>query len=86
VLRGVRTLLAEAMPTIQSRGVTLVGVAVINLDNDDAIQLELPLDQDSGTELDTALDLIRERFGSSSLTRGSLLRHGEGFTVPMLPD
>ncbi len=86
VLRGLRGLLREAMPTIQRRGLTLVGVAVMNLDNDDAVQLELPLQQDSGVELDAALDSIRERFGTAALTRGSLLRHGEGVTMPMLPD
>jgi DNA polymerase-4 len=86
ILRGMRTLLAQAMPTIQRRGLTLVGVAVMNLDNDGAVQLELPLDQDSGIELDEALDLIRDRFGTAAVTRGSLLGREPGMSMPMLPD
>ncbi len=36
--------------------------------------------------LDTALDGVRDRFGSAAVTRGVLLRHGEGMEVPLLPD
>jgi DNA polymerase-4 len=86
VLRAVRTLLAQAAPLIESRGLTLVGVAVMNLDNDRTSQPELPFDQDSGAELDTALDRIRDRFGSSAVTRGSLVGSDPGLTLPMLPD
>jgi len=86
ILRGLRCLLAQAMPMIQRRGLTLVGVAVMNLDADDAVQLELPLQQDSGTELDAALDRVRDRFGSTALTRGSLLGRDQGYSLPMLPD
>jgi DNA polymerase-4 len=86
ILRGLRILVARELPTMQLRGLTLIGIAVMNLDNDGAMQLELPLNQDSGTELDTALDLIRGRFGSASVTRGSLLGHDQGITMPMLPD
>jgi DNA polymerase-4 len=86
ILRGLRTLLAQAMPTIQARGITLVGVAVTNLDNGDAEQLELPFDQDSGTQLDSALDRVKERFGSAAISRGSLLGRDQGFSLPMLPD
>jgi DNA polymerase-4 len=86
ILRGLRTLVAQTLPMIQQRGLTLVGVAVMNLDNDGFIQLELPLDQDSGLELDSAVDLIRDRFGTGAVTRGSLLGHDQGMTMPMLPD
>ncbi len=36
--------------------------------------------------LDTALDGVRDRFGSAAVTRGVLLRHGQGMEVPLLPD
>jgi DNA polymerase-4 len=74
------------MPMIERRGLTLLGVAVMNLDNDGAIQLELPFEQDSGTELDAALDLVRDRFGSSAVTRGNQLGRDAGLVLPMLPD
>jgi DNA polymerase IV len=86
VLSAVRVLLAGARPLIEKHGLTLVGIAVASLDNDDAVQLELPLDCHSGTELDTALDAVRERFGSAAVTRGVLLGRDPGLTMPMLPD
>jgi DNA polymerase-4 len=86
ILRALRTLLAQATPLIEGRGLTLVGVAVMNLDDDGALQPELPFDQDSGTELDAALDRIRDRFGSAAVTRGTLVGRDPGITLPMLPD
>jgi DNA polymerase-4 len=86
ILRGLRNLVAQEMPMIERRGLTLLGVAVMNLDNDGAIQLELPFEQDSGTELDAALDLVRDRFGSSAVTRGNQLGRDAGLVLPMLPD
>ena len=86
ILGAARALLAQARPLIDQRGLTLVGVSVGNLDRGDAIQLELPLDQHSDGELDTAMDAVRERFGSTALIRAALLHKGEGLAVPMLPD
>jgi len=40
----------------------------------------------SGTALDTALDGVRDRFGSAAVTRAVLLGKNEGFSVPLLPD
>jgi DNA polymerase-4 len=71
---------------IEQRGLTLVGVAIANLDDDDAVQLTLPFDRRAGGALDTTLDDLRERFGSAAPTRAALLRVGEGMAVPMLPD
>jgi hypothetical protein len=65
-----------------SGGITLVGVAVNNLDGGEAVQLMLPFDQQSRYELDTA----RDRFGSSAVTRAALLGRDHGFTVALLPD
>jgi DNA polymerase-4 len=86
ILDTVRALLAGAMPKIFEAGVTLVGVSVGNLDNDDAIQLTLPFGPQSGLALDAALDDVRERYGSSAVTRAVLLGRDPGMTMPMLPD
>jgi DNA polymerase-4 len=84
VLAAASELLAGARPLIEAHGLTLIGVAVANLD--DTLQLELPLDSRRAGALDRAIDAVRERFGPSSLTRGVLLGRGEGLTVPLLPD
>ena len=86
ILTVARMLLAAALPTIESRGLTLVGVAVANLDDDGALQLMLPLDGYSGTALDAAIDAVRERYGPGALTRAVLLGRDPGLTVPLLPD
>jgi DNA polymerase-4 len=80
-----RGLLAAAQPTIERRGLTLVGVAVSNLVDARAVQLELPLGHDRSA-LDAAIDEVRERFGVAAITRGVLLGHDPGLTVPLLPD
>ena len=71
---------------IERQGLTLVGVAVANLDNDSAVQLTLPFDRHSGDALDAALDEARDRFGPTAVTRAVLLGRDQGLTVPMLPD
>jgi len=86
VLTAVRALLRAARPLIQRQGLTLVGIAVSDLDNDDAVQLALPFGGRSGEDLDAALDAVRGRFGSAAVTRAVLLGRDQGFTVPMLPD
>jgi DNA polymerase-4 len=72
------------LPTIRQRGLTLVGVAVGNLD-DDGEQLELPFER-HGWELDAAVDAVRDRFGTKAITRGVLLGRDPGVEMPMLPD
>ena len=81
ILTAARWLLAASMPTIERRGLTLVGVAVANLVDDDACQLVLPLDAHSGPTLDAALDEARDRFGSAAVKRAVLLgrRQRDGF-------
>jgi DNA polymerase-4 len=86
ILDTVRRLLVAAWPMVERRGITLVGVAVGNLEDSRYVQLTLPFDQQSGTELDAALDTVRERFGSSAVTRANLVGRDQGFTMPMLPD
>ena len=86
VLAALRQLLAAATPLVKERGLTLLGVAVANLDDADAVQLPLPFDRRSDLALDAALDGVRERFGSGAVTRAVLLGRDQGWTVPMLPD
>jgi DNA polymerase-4 len=86
ILATARTLLATAMPMIERQGVTLVGVAVANLDDSGIIQLTLPFDRHSGSALDTALDGVRARFGVDAVTRAALLGRDQGWSVPLLPD
>ncbi len=86
ILEAARDLLHAALPMIEQRGVTLVGVAVGNLDSTRAVQLELPFGGYRGADLDAALDAVRDRFGSSAVMRAVLLGHDQGLTMPMLPD
>jgi len=71
-----------ATPTIEHEGLTLVGVTVANLDDDRAVQLAFR----GRYALDTALDEIRERFGTAAITRAVLLGRETGLVVPLLPD
>ena len=80
-----RQLLAEARPLIETRGLTLVGVAVSNLDADGSVQLSL-FDEPTDDRLDVAMDAVRDRFGSGLLTRAATLGRELGPTVPILPD
>jgi DNA polymerase-4 len=86
VLTTARGLLATATPMIERQGLTLVGVAVANLDNDDAVQLALPFDPRDSDALDATLDRVRERFGPTAITRAVLLGRDQGLTMPLLPD
>jgi DNA polymerase-4 len=85
ILAAARGLLAVAMPLIERQGITLLGVALSNLQDGDTVQLALPLAPPPGA-LDAALDDVRERFGSKAITRAVLLGRDEGISVPLLPD
>jgi DNA polymerase-4 len=84
LLATARALLATAVPMIESRGLTLVGVALTGLEDDTATQLSFPLDRQRA--LDATLDDLRERFGAAVITRAVLLGRDQGLTVPLLPD
>ena len=86
VLATARTLLTEAFPLLESRGLTLVGVAVANHDAADAVQLVLPFDRRESDALDAVVDLVRERFGSAAITRAVLVGRAPGISMPLLPD
>jgi DNA polymerase-4 len=84
ILAAANGLLAAAADTIARRGLTLIGVALQNLADEGAVQLELPLDK--ARHLDATLDSVRDRFGTGAVTRGSLVGRDPGITVPLLPD
>ena len=86
VLATVRGLLAAAMPIVERKGLTLVGVAVNNLSSDAAVQLALPFDRRDNAALDAAIDDVHQRFGAAVLTRAVLLGRDPGLSMPMLPD
>jgi DNA polymerase-4 len=86
ILTTSRWLMTTARPLIERHGLTLVGVAVGNLEDDSHVQLTLPLDRHSNAALDAALDEVRARFGSAAVSRAVLLGRDQGFVMPMLPD
>jgi DNA polymerase-4 len=86
ILEAVRGLLVQAQPEIALRGITLVGISVGNLGDGRSVQLELPFGPASGEELDAALDAVRERFGSSAVTRAALVGRAPSLEMPLLPD
>jgi DNA polymerase-4 len=86
VLAAARGLLATTAPLINAGGLTLLGISLTNLDDADALQLELPFAARDVGLLDPALDGIREKFGTSAVQRAVLLGKDPGWVPPMLPD
>ncbi|MFL5896746.1 MAG: DNA polymerase IV [Thermoleophilaceae bacterium] len=86
ILATARGLLAAALPMIEQRGITLVGISFGNLEDRGAIQLELPFGREHLAALDATLDDIRERFGTTAITRAVLLGRDDDVSVPLLPD
>jgi DNA polymerase-4 len=86
ILVTTRGLLKTAMPMIERRGLTLVGITLTNLAQDGQVQLALPLDHPRATAVDAAVDDVRDRFGSGALTRAVLVGRDPGISVPLLPD
>jgi DNA polymerase IV len=86
ILETARGLLATALPLVEQRGLTLVGLAVANLENDVPVQLALPFDRRGLDALDAALDEVRDRYGPAAITRAVLLGRDPGLTMPLLPD
>jgi DNA polymerase IV len=86
ILATARGLLAAAMPMIQRQGLTLLGVALSNLEDEGAVQLALPLERERAWAIDATIDDVREKFGADAITRAVLLGRDRGLTVPLLPD
>jgi DNA polymerase IV len=86
ILAAARGLLATLGPIVRRRGLTLVGVAVANLEDDRAVQLRLPFDRATGGALDAAVDEIRDRYGPRAVARAVLLHRPPGVEMPLLPD
>jgi DNA polymerase-4 len=86
VLGTARSLLATAAPLIRDGGLTLLGISLTNLDDADAMQLELPFAARDIGLLDPALDGIRDKFGRDAVQRAVLLGKDPGWLPPMLPD
>ena len=84
ILAAATGLLTIAMPVISRRGLTLIGIALTNLEDQSGVQLRLPFER--VRELDETLDRIRDRFGSQAVTRGTLVGRDPGPWVPLLPD
>ena len=86
ILDGARELLATARPLIETQGLTLVGLSLTNLEDEDRVQLALPFDRRHDAALDAALDEVRDRFRSTAVTRAVLLGRNPGLAMPLLPD
>jgi len=86
ILATARALLAAAQPGIEAQGLTLVGISVANLESDNAVQLVLPFADDGQDAVDSAVDAVRNRFGTAAITRGVLVGRDGGFEMPHLPD
>lgn len=85
LLATARRLLADAAPLIESRGITLVGISLTNLEDVDRMQLTLTEDWRPDA-LDAAVDAVRDRYGSAAITRAVLVGRDEGISMPLLPD
>jgi DNA polymerase-4 len=84
VLATARSLLAAARPSIEHRGITLIGVAVSGIDGA-GVQLELPFHGPDTAALDLVLDEVRRRFGPGAVTRAGLLRRGPRLAAWLFP-
>jgi DNA polymerase-4 len=85
VLGAARALLAAAVPLIEARGLTLVGISLTNLEDTDPLQLTLDEDWRPHA-LDAVLDEVKDRYGSAAITRAVLVGRNPGISMPLLPD
>jgi DNA polymerase IV len=86
ILETARALLATALPLVEAQGLTLVGISLTNLEDEDRVQLAIPFERWHDAALDAALDAVRDRYGSEAVTRGLLVGRSPGVAMPLLPD
>ncbi|MDF2559347.1 MAG: polymerase [Microbacterium sp.] len=86
VLTVARTLLAAAQADITARGITLIGISLSQLDRAERVQPELPIDWGDEARLDSVLDTLRDRYGSTSVSRAAQLGRDPGWSSPILPE
>ena len=89
ILAATRSLMYDVWGQAVDRGLTLVGVTLSGLDPRGSEQLLLPLadvrrDQ-TRAELEQAVDDVRQRFGTTALTRARMLDQDVGTQTPVLP-
>jgi DNA polymerase-4 len=85
------SIVRSEIDTIDTRGLTLLGLSVGNLMSIDGAaaipeQLLLPFGRKDRSALDDTLDSLKDRFGRTALTRASMLGRRLGFETPKLPD
>ena len=87
LVAAARQLLSAASPLIGERGLTLMGFSVANIDRCGVEQLELPFGaRPDPVAIDTAIDRVRQRYGTAAVTRAVLLHRDCGLEMPHLPD
>ncbi len=86
ILGAAQRLLDGSWAMIRARGITLLGVSVSGFDAGDAVQMELPFPGHERASLDGAVDAVRDRYGSTAVTRAVLLGRDPGLAMPHLPD
>jgi DNA polymerase-4 len=84
ILATARALLGLALPTIEYKGLTLLGITLTNLEPAADVQLVFAFERRRA--LDETIDSVRDRFGTTAITRAVLLGRDQGLSVPLLPD
>ena len=74
------------MPTIERDGITLLGLSLTNLEDDDGVQLALPIGGQRGRTLDTTIDDVRDRFGTEAITQAVLMGVRTSLQTWLQPD
>jgi DNA polymerase-4 len=86
ILDAATRILRSREAEVSERGLTLLGLTIANLSSGDSVQQALPFDRRTAPTLDQAVDDVRDRFGTDSIGRATLLGRSSGSLVPLLPD